>query len=212
VYEGRIEVISVKEDGEYTYLALDAHAVDFAAELLSVGVVKTRLTCHSGFTQPVVLSQFVGGYLIYNEARLLGFVPDLSRALPKLIQRPNSLGGSLDDLAYLLGLMSQTRRHPEMHALCASLAVDMMDALCDSEDKRLYFEESVVSLAVDRGVQMAMLGEVTQRRTNGAVLRELLVREVQAADAEMPFDADTMRAIPFTLSAIQEALLGGFGA
>jgi hypothetical protein len=208
-YEGKVEVISIKEDGEYTYPFLDTRAVDFSAELLAVGVAKTQLVCHVGSVQPVVLSQFVGGYLIYTEARLLGFVPDLMRALPKLIQRPNSLGGMLDDLAYLLGLMSQTRQHPEMHALCTSLAVDMIEALTDTEDKRKYFEESMVSLNVDRGVQMAMLGEVTQRRTNGRVLRELLVREIQAADAAMPFDAETMRAIPFALTAIQECLLGG---
>jgi len=89
------------------------------------------------------------------------------------------------------------------------MAIAIIESLTDSEEKRQFFEKSIVSLRVDRGVQMAMTGEVTQMRTNGTVLKEMLIRESNAALCEMPFDEETMRAIPYVITAIQECLLGG---
>jgi len=208
VYEGRTEVVSVKVNGVFNNPFLTTRAVNFSAELIGTGQVKVKTRFESGQPREVVLSEFVGGHLIYTEDGVQDFFPDISRAIPKLIQRPNSFGGSLDDLAYVIGLMSQVRRHPEIHLKCKSVALSILEGLTDTQDKRDLFDQAVVSLRVDRGVQMAMLGEVLQQRTTGKVLKEMLVRECNAQMSTMPFDEETMRAIPYVISAIQECLLG----
>jgi len=216
VYEGRAEVVSVKvlypgdelEDAEFVFPYMETRAVNFTAKMIGVGQVNVEYVKESGHPQDVVLTEFVGGHLIYNRFGLIDFFPDIDRNIVKLIQRPNSFGGSLDDLAFLLGLMTQVRRHPEIHMKCESIALGILESLTDTREKQHHFDQASVSLRVDRGVQMAMLGEVLQQRTSGKTLKELLLRECNNRYLTMPFDEETLRAIPYKISAIQECLLG----
>jgi hypothetical protein len=174
----------------------------YDCSFLSVGVVdvKEQIIRFDHLDDGVTASEFVGGYLIYRREKLVAFFPDVERALPKMLQRPNSLGGSADDLAYIIGLLGQTRRHPPLHALLFSMAttaVTLMEHNLRGLGLRL--DEVVLSRNMDRNVQMALTGMVAQTRTTGTTLKRLLERESMEAAREVPFQDDILKLLAYSL-------------